>query len=256
MKNLLNSILHRIKPFLFKWRDHSIKKSFEDLSDTFAGESVVVKYRSDLDLNSNCFVYKDNTWNHIKYIGTIMWSDMWDFGFISLYRSLNKYTDNACPLKKVEVKDQQLICTGNGEKDDWIFLMLNESFDNAYSIEFEAMIETVNSEFQIAFNYQDIGNRYRFNLKNNNVLCFEVVSKGFFHNEIFSKKFSLPLNEFNKFRINVLASTYQYLVNDKIIMTIAAKRKLFNGDKFAFILWDTKQRPISAIYKNIKIIKY
>ena len=210
------------------------------------------------DHNQICqnFEYGDQSWDSIKHIGQLMWNDL--FCNMPFFQKKNSIESNL-PIEnsKVVFKQNEFICKSSGIKNDWVFLKNGCVSDVPYSIEFQAKIFNENSEFQFAFHYQNIGCRYRFNLKDNKKLSFEVVEKGCFHNDIFQVPLSLSIGEWTNFKITIFNDKYIYSVNNSTILSVTKIKnlKINNDMSFAIILWDSDNSNIHTCYKNLKIYK-
>lgn len=251
MSKLISFIGRRLKPFLERRNDNRIRQNFRCHNKRI--ENLInedVRYNV---LNTKAFfTYKDNTWNYIENIWYLMWNDLFTN---KIFRFKNPIfsIDNICKNTKVQYLENKIRCYSHGEINDWIFLKFNRSLKKPYVLSFETKLETENSEFQVAFNYNNIGKRYRFNLKNNRVLSFDVVGDGCFVNNICVADLSLKFGVYYNIKIVVTDSVFQYLVNDQIILSVKEETPVFNGESFVFILWDSNGREVDVCYKNIKI---
>lgn len=252
MNRFLNSVCHRFLPLFYKGINFRIKKNFAKSELAFQIQKNGLLYTPSEILNN--LQYKDETWNQIKYLETTMWNDL--FKFNSLKKKYpTSIIDNDCQNNKVDFYEEEINCKSWGKKNDWILLKFEKALNEPYLVEFDAKIMTETSEFQFAFNYKDLGKRYRFNLKNNKILSFEVVYEGFFHNDIVTVPFSLILNKFYNFKIKIDRTQFQYLVNDKLILSIDQLKPIIDGGEIAFILWDSETSNLDAVYKNTTIYR-
>lgn len=252
MNRLINSICHRLSPLYFKITNRKINNSFLKEETQLTIEKKEILY-SQTDIFKN-LTYKDETWGHIKYLETTMWNEIFRTKFFKKKYPINNI-NNTCKNTKVVFTNNKLKCKSKGKKNDWIFLKFNKRLSEPYLIEFEAKITNEISEFQFAFKYNNLGSRYRFNFKENKTLSFEVVTGGFFHNDIVSVPLELQLNTFYNFKIIVDIFSFHYIVNDKLILSIKQVKQVLNEGELAFILWDSKTSHIEATYKNINIYK-
>lgn len=250
MNRLLNSFCHRLKPLLYKRINSRITKNFAKSELPFQIQKNEILYTAGEIINN--LHYKDENWNQIKYLETTMWNDLFKINILkkAYPKSIN---DNDCRKYKIESQDNEIKCKSKGKKNDWILLKFGRRLTEPCLVEFDAKIMTETSEFQFAFMYQNLGSRYRFNLKNNKILSFEVVYGGGFHNDIISEPFSLNINQFYNFKIQIDPTQFQYLVNDKLILSIDQIYPIIDGGEIAFILWDSDTSDIDAVYKNISI---
>lgn len=252
MNRMLNSIGHRLKPILFRYNKYKQTKCFVpgEINDGISRRRRLIYAHEQI---SSRFEYKDEFWNSIKYLGDIMWNDM--FRLLPVFKK--KFSidlNNQCPNSKVSFQKDEIICKSRGVKNDWIFLKNNIIVDSSYTFEFEAKILNENSEFQFAFCYENIGNRYRFNLKNNRILSFEFVADGCFHNDILNKPLSLPIGEWVQFKITIKKNIYIYTVNNKDILCVKQTHgQVKSNTTFALILWDSNYSNINTSYRNLKL---
>lgn len=179
-----------------------------------------------------------------------MWNDT--FKYKSFHVSAN-IQDNDCLETFLIKRTNQLECyTPIFNKNEWIFLRIPNKL-TTYEFCFDAKIKTVNSEFQIAFNYESIGKRYRFNLVNNKTLSFDIVNNGEFFNNLIRENLSLNLEEWYHFQLKVHHNIFQYIINNRIILSIKLESKhLLKGD-IVLILWNSDAKPIHVLYKNLQL---
>lgn len=252
MNKITNFLCHKLSPFIFKRRDKKIRKNFYPCLMEVKYENKELLFSSDKILSE--IIYKDNHWNHIKYIGIHMWNDLYKKAWLQ-QKNNNYLIDNECISKKITIEQNKIKCRNTGEKNDWIFLHFNKALNTPYCVEFEAKIEYETSEFQFAFNYQTIGKRYRFNLIKNKHLCFEVLNNGFFHTHIIDVPFSLELNKYYHFEIIISDNTFSYIVDKKTILCVQQKTRIVENGSIAFILWNSEKGEIDTTYRNINIYK-
>ncbi len=254
MNKILNFLGHKIAPIIRAYRSFVVKKQFKLGISKNENNYIETLF---FDHNQICqnFEYRDQSWDSIKYIGRLMWNDL--FYIMPFFQK--KHIEPNFPTENLKVvfKQDEFICKSSGMKNDWVFLKNGCMMDVPYSVEFQAKIFHENSEFQFAFHYQSIGNRYRFNLKKNKKISFEVIEKGCFHNDIFEVPLTLSIGEWTSFKITIFNDKYIYSVNNNIILSIK-KIKKFNIKKdmcFAIILWDSDNSNIHTCYKDLKIYK-
>jgi hypothetical protein len=200
----------------------------------FSKEKISFR-RSNEILNSkkmiNDLIYKDENWNYIKNIHRMF-----------MYRSIGtnlKFIDNICTNYKIEkLSKNKIALKSKGLRDDWIYYYLPSSIEGNYVFEFNSLIKTEFTEFQIAFRHKSIAERYRFRVIDNQKLVFETIHGGFFLNEIQSVPFSFELKENYNIKLLVKNCFYSFIVNDIVIMTIQDTAKLLGDGGIALIFWD------------------
>jgi hypothetical protein len=251
MNRWVEAFCRRImKPILYIWQHNLVKDSFKlnkEGCNYTKKESIV----SSSEVNE-LFIYKDESWNSIKYIYKLMWNDLFKMKFLQ-YTSDDLNEDNLCVNKKVSFCGNEIICRSKNIDNDWFFLLINKELKDNYLVEFEAVSSYENTEFQFAFNYSSIGMRYRFNLVDNKELSFEVVYNGFFYNKIFSIPLSLEVNISYNFKIAVKGNSYSFILNDKTVLSVLDEKRILKKGKPVLILWDSKSSNIEVTYKDINI---
>lgn len=247
MKKLIFFFLQRVRNFILFYNRNKYKNKISYYEGDFPEYNNVVMNNDEIIRK---MIYKDNRWNYIKYIGQLMWNDMFKFPPFQYRISI---IDNVCEDLYIKREDNCIKCeVPSKNKNEWIFLQIPNRF-TTYEFSFDAIVKTLNSEFQIAFNFESIGRRYRFNLVNNQSLHFDIVENGIFHNELVSMPFSLKLNELYHFVLKVNENKFQYLINGDVVMSIQIKaEKLLKGD-IVLTLWNSDANPINVIYNNLKL---
>lgn len=248
MKKLIFSFLYRVRIFILFYYRNKYKNKISYYEGDFPEYNNVVMNNDEIIRR---IIYKDNRWNYIKYIGQFMWNDMFKF---PLFQYPISIIDNECKDFYIKREKDCIKCEISPKKDknEWIFLQIPNKL-SIYELSFDAIVKTINTEFQIAFNFESIGRRYRFNLVNNQMIHFDIIENGIFHNELVSIPYSLKLNKVYHFTLKVYENRFQYLINNDVIMSIRINtKKLLKGD-IVMILWNSETNPINVIYKNLKL---
>lgn len=252
MNRFTNSICHRISPILYKIANRKVKRNYSINSNNIQCSKNKLLF-STQDIINNLEI-KDEYWNQIKYIGDYMWNDLFKWKYLKRTNHVN-YLEEDTICNKVKLTSESFTCKSSGKKNDWIFLKFIEELTAPFLVEFDSSISTETTEFQFAFNYLSIGERYRFNLTNNKTLSFDVVHRGFFHNHIYSVPYSLKLNTQYNFKILIEDSMFSYFVDDIMVLSVHQKKPILKNGHIVFILWDSGISNIDLIYKNINIYK-
>lgn len=176
-------------------------------------------------------IFKDEKWNYIKNIHRMF-----------MYKSVGinmKVVDNICDNNKAKkVSRNSLLIKSKEMRDDWIYYVLNNTIEGNYVFEFNSIIYTKFTEFQIAFKHKSIAERYRFRVIDNSILVFETIHGGFFLNEIKKVSFSFQLGQNYNIKLLVRNNIYSLIIDDKVLMTIEDKAKLLDDGGIALIFWD------------------
>lgn len=244
---MIFSILCRVKSLILFYNRDKYKNIISSYEGKFPDYDRVVM---DNDEIIQRIIYKDNRWDYIKYIGHLMWNDMFKIRFFQ-YR--NPIVDNICEDLYIKREDGCIKCDIPSErKNEWIFLQIPNKLA-IYEFSFDAIVKTVNSEFQLAFNFENIGRRYRFNLVNNQRINFDIVKDGIFHNNLVSIPFVLNLGELYHFKLRVNENKFQYLINDSVVMSVQINTKELLKGNIVLILWNSEVNPINVVYKNLQL---
>lgn len=247
MKKLIFSILYRVRYFILLYNRDKYKNKVSYYEGDFPNYNKVIMNNDEIIQK---IIYKDNRWNYIRCIGQLMWNDMFKFRPFQ-YRCNS--IDNICEDLYIKRENSSIKCEiPSKNKNEWIFLRIPNRTTN-YELSFDAVVKTINTEFQIAFNYENIGRRYRFNLVNNQRINFDIIENGIFYNSLISTPFTLKLDELYHFKLKVNENKYQYIINGNIVMSVQIKAKnLLKGD-IILILWNSGANPINVIYKNLNL---
>lgn len=247
MRKLIFFFLHRVRIIILLFSRNKYRNKISYYEGDFPKYNNVVMNN---DRIIQKIIYKDNRWNYIKNIGQLMWNDMFKFSPFQFHMSI---INNECEDLYIKREEKCIKCeVPFPKKNEWIFLQIPNKLPT-YELSFDAIIKTINTEFQIAFNFENIGRRYRFNLVNNQRLHFDIIENGIFHNELISLPFSLNLNVIYHFKLKVHENRFQYLINDNVVVSIQIKaKKLLKGD-IVLILWNSEANPINVIYKNLNL---
>jgi|GEM_PF-2123088 len=248
LKKIIFHFLYPIKNIYLLYSKKKYKKIVFPYNGTFPLYPKVLLNNEEI---ISKLIYKDNTWNHIKHISDLMWNDIFKYTPFKHYgKSLS---DNNCQEKYIQRSQDYIICRVPAkEKNEWILLQLKHQ-ENVYEFSFDSIIKSQNTEFQIAFNFESITRRYRFNLVDNKTVNFDIIENGDFHNELLSIPFTLELNKLYHFKLKVDKNKFQYLINEKIILSIFLKTKhILRGD-IALIFWNSDIAPINIICNNFSL---
>lgn len=247
MNKFIFSILCRVRHFILLYNRNKYKDKISYYDGNFPDYDKVILNNNDIIRE---IIYKDSRWNHIKYIGQFMWNDMFKF---RLFQYRNTIIDNICEDLYIKREHSSIKCEiPCKHKNEWIFLQIPNKL-KTYEFSFDAIIKTVNTEFQIAFNFENIGRRYRFNLVNNQRINFDIVENGMFYNSLISVPFALKLDELYHFKLKVNKNKFQYIINDDVVMSVQINvKELLKGD-IILILWNSEAKPINVIYKNLNL---
>lgn len=149
----------------------------------------------------------------------------------------------------IEIDTHQL------NNENWLAFIVKR-MPKKYSIEFDYKPMQSFCEFQVAFNYESLLNRNRFIVMENKQILFDDISQGRFFKPL-KGKYSEQIFEngkFNHVRVVCSPNYYEFIVNDKTIMTVGAKYKFHRGRGCAIVLWENyNNRKIQVSISNIVI---
>lgn len=178
-------------------------------------------------------IYKDETWNYIK-----------DLRQYRKFLSKGKHPDwedNTCVSDKYEISEDAINVDAKAKADNWLCYYIGQELPESYEISHDICIHNEFTEVQIAFNYADLGNRYRFMIKDNKTLRFEAVYEGDFLEPFAEVPFILSLGEPHRICVRVNGNRYGYYVDGKKILAVEEKgERSVKGNKSCLILWNEK----------------
>lgn len=155
-----------------------------------------------------------------------------------------------------------LIIDTDSKIDTWIYLVSKQKYPTIYALEFDYIPHTVMQEtLQIGFCCHSLARRFRFNLKNNKVLAFEVVDKACFTYcnlrswNKFEKKSSLPLHRATRIRLEVIKNIYAIYYDNNLEMAVRIKEYEPQITAWYLIFWNgfDIECPMNIEIKNLKI---
>lgn len=194
----------------------------------------------------NKMIYKDENWNYIKnlkeYLNSIY------------YNKRIEMIDNDTELKKYEIKDNKLIANTGKIDNNWNCYYLKKYIPKNYELNYDFIVNSEFEEVQIAFRYKDLGNRYRFMVRNNKEVVFECVYHGIFYNKIIKKDFKFDLGKKYNFKLIVLDNNFFFYINDELIYSIKEYKKMVDGSDILLIFYNKDdKRNVSYEISNFEI---
>lgn len=203
----------------------------------------------DKGISEENFVYRDESWNHVKYMGVMGLADWLGYPNVAV-------DDNGTSTDRLQFNDGNL--TVRSEEQSalrWVILKYHKPLGSVYAVEFTAEIESVFTELQFAINWKSIAERDRFMICNNRFMVFQNVYKSAFLKWLQERPVSLDFGKPVFFRIEVIEDTYSIIINRKTEMSFTLP-SLPAADPgfFAFILFEkTPDRKILAKINDFTI---
>jgi hypothetical protein len=197
------------------------------------------------------WTYKDESWNYIKNL-TEYRSQMKAGNTIS-------YTDNPCH----GYPDKYLVRHDYGDilvdtlpiNDNWLCFFLNDLHLEQYVLSFDIELASDFTEVQVAFRYKDLGNRYRFMIRNNSEAVFECVYQGEFYHSLRSIPYRLDHGAKSRVTVVVLKNCFQFMIDQCCVFTIKEKKSLVDGTDLGIILWNKNDTtPIRCQISNLSLM--
>lgn len=192
-------------------------------------------------------VYKDESWNFIK-----------DLRLYQKYLSKGKrpdWEDNSCAGDKYLVDEGTIKVDAKAKDDNWLCFYLDQELPESYEISHDICIHNEFTEVQIAFNYADLGNRYRFLIRDNKTLRFEAVYEGDFLEPFTEVPFSLTPGKTYNICIRVKGSRCGCYIDGRKVLAVEEKgERSVNGNRACLILWNEKDSSgINCEISNIVV---
>ena len=205
-----------------------------------------------LDLTGNkelseLLIYKDESWNYINKLST--------YRKYLAKRKMPHWEDNVCGSGKYEITGDTIKVRTDALPNNWLCFYIDQDLPECYEISYDIAIENDFTEIQIAFNYVDLGNRYRFMIKDNKTCRFEAVYDGDFLEPFKEIPFSISHGEKHNICVKVLGNKYAYFVDGNNILSVEEKgERIVDGDRACLILWnETDESGINCEISNITV---
>jgi hypothetical protein len=197
------------------------------------------------------FIYKDESWNEIKFIHARGILDWWRIGPIP-------FVDNPCTTRRVAFSGKSL-SIDNAEPNTlrWIFLRHIHPLGTTYAIEYDVTVGSEFSELQFAFNYRSIMDRSRFMIADNRTLIFETLTQGSFLPAFASTPLRLEIGRKYHTRIEIIGDSFRYIIDGEPRMSLTIKALAARpGDSFALIFFEKESdKPILAQLDNLRVFR-
>lgn len=199
------------------------------------------------------WVYKDEKWNFIANLD--------EYRTAMKRGTIMEYPDNNCTYNdkcKIYVDQSRIHVNTDELNNNWLCFFFNQVSASSWKLSFTVSIENAFTELQVSFNYVDLGNRYRFMIRDNKEAVFEVVKDGEFFHRLYQKRLSLDYNREYKFEIIRQEKKYLWLIDNKPILRVKEKRDLFkqNAYKQCLILYNsTNNAAIRCDIKDLSMFR-
>lgn len=198
--------------------------------DVFANDLI-----ADISLG-DLLVYKDENWNYIRNLAQ--------------YRELlavgkqPDWEDNVCESGKYVIEGNAIKVKTEAVPDNWLCFYVDKELPSSYELSFDISVATEFTEVQVAFNYEDLGNRYRFMIKDNRTALFEAVYEGDFLGPFAEVPLSLTLNTCHRICVRVLENIYELHVDgEKVLAVNDDGGRGISGERACLILWNRDETP-------------
>lgn len=234
-------------------KHYKTKRKFKYVRNHFAenSDSSNLKHKKRI-LNTqqflNTMIYKDENWNYIKFLSD--YRATMQTGFRILYE------DNKCDglNTKYRIYKEKVIVQTECLMDNWLCFYQDLPNLDGYEFGFDIIPYSVFTEIQIAFQYQDLGNRYRFMIRNNEEAVFECAYRGEFYHSLWSKPFQLGLRKKHHIKLIVRQKVFSFFVDGNCIYSIKEVKPFITGNKLCLIFWNIDdQRAIECEVSNLYV---
>ena len=186
----------------------------------------------------------------IRFIDKKMWNDRFGLPLVRYKLPEDPRNMSYSSPAKYHLRESTFYVHSTSNKNDWSMFLWKDIGVNEYSVSFDVILESTFREFQVAFCYESLGKRLRFNLLDNSSLSFDIVDKGFFHNSLFRKEINFETGKSYNIELVVNSSMIIYLVDGIAILKIRHKLKLEHfGNGLAIICWDPFGKPIKCNFR-------
>ena len=213
------------------------ERVYGNMSRCDGGEDAV--FANDLTAGvsvGELLVYKDENWNYIKNL--------------TQYREMlakgkePDWEDNACESGKYVIEGNCIKVRTEAVPDNWLCFFIDRELPSSYELSFDISVATEFTEVQAAFNYEDLGNRYRFMIKDNRTALFEAVYEGDFLGPFAEVPYSLKLNTKHRICVRVLENVYELLIDGEKVLAVSEDGgPAVGGGRACLILWNRDDAP-------------
>lgn len=166
-------------------------------------------------------------------------------------------------IKKTSIEEINSIeIQTESQFDSWVYLPAKAKQPSIFAIDFDFFTNTsIKETLQIDFLMKSLADRFRFMVKDNKILKFDIWSNGYSlgysDNEWkkFEKPFSMELGKMTHVRLEVCNEIFQISFNGKPEMTIKAKEYERDAAYWSLIFWNgtTEHKDINIRISNFKI---
>lgn len=223
-----------------------VSRHFQDCKPKTGNTYQVIQPRS-LQEITDLIVYKDESWNYIK--------NLTDYRKQMQKGNILSYDDNeCCGEEKYSIRAGEIIVDTMPKDDNWLCFFLNDPALSDFMLSFDIEIFTQFTEIQVAFRHQDLGNRYRFMIRDNCEAVFECVYRGEFYHSIRNVPFSLCYGQKSRITVIAVGDHFQFYVDGKCVFSIKEKTPLVRGSNVGIILWNISDTaPIKCVISNVSL---
>lgn len=147
----------------------------------------------------------------------------------------------------------------DGEGDHWINFVSKKLLPAVYAVEFDYMPNSVfNEQLQFCFAAKSLAERHRFVLNFNEVLYYQVITRGFWLPKFAEVPCSLPLGEWSHVRLEVVGDTFSLSLNGRAVLSVRDSGHARKAARNMLIFWNgkTKQGQFQEIALRIRNFKY
>ncbi|SCW65308.1 Membrane protein involved in the export of O-antigen and teichoic acid [Ruminococcaceae bacterium YRB3002] len=191
--------------------------------------------------------YKDESWNYIR--------DLRKYQEYLMRGKHPDWEDNICISSKYSINGDIITVDAPATNNNWLCFYINEQLPDSYEISYDICLHTEITEVQLAFNYVDLGNRYRFMIKDNRTCLFETVYEGYFLDPYIQVPYKLSLDRNHRICVRVIYNIYEMYVDGERILAVEENgKRSVDGDRACIILWnETDSVGIDCEISNIRI---
>ena len=153
------------------------------------------------------------------------------------------------------ISSKNIKVDAKAKPDNWLCFYIGQELPDTYEISYDICIQNEFTEVQVAFNYKDLGNRYRFMIKDNKTCRFEAVYEGDFLEPFIEVPFSLSLGDTHNICVKVIRNRYAYYVDGKMVLSVEETGdRTVKGNRACLILWnETDASGINCEISNITV---
>lgn len=266
--------IQSINPFLYKVvnkvnyiKFYKLGRRWRDRTELIDESSIPVICWNEDENNPkgyNSFMLLDSYAEDVRPLLLPLWNLTCDksLWFLSHFTNEYPYAKETTQIIEHNVNkcDNSISFQTGSKLDTWIYLPAKEKQPIIYALDFDFITYTSMQEtLQVCFAVKSLAQRFRFVVRKNKTMHFEIIDKGFFLSQFFadiSKPFSFVLGERYHISIQVIGDVFAFYINNNLEMAVKVKDYVPQENYWNIIFWNgvIKEQNMNVEISNFKIL--